>query len=158
MSKEKNTNQDLQFKVLMAARDNGIGSMLFRNAMAKKLDLSLTESLCLTLLGINLVSTPSQISKYTGLTTGATTTMLDRLEKKGFILRKSNPNDRRGVIIEINEEYSKIAFPMVSGVQKAHKSLIDSYSDEELEVVVDFLTKFTKNMTENTKKIEDIKL
>jgi len=147
--------EELKFKTLMAARDNGITSMLFRNAMARKLDLSLTESLCLTLLGINQVSTPSEISKYTGLTTGATTTMLDRLVKKGFIIRKSNPNDRRGVKIEINEEYSKIAFHMVSGVQKAHKELIDSYSDKELEVITDFLEKFTKNIVEATKSVED---
>ncbi|MFS8131259.1 MAG: MarR family winged helix-turn-helix transcriptional regulator [Candidatus Dojkabacteria bacterium] len=149
------TNQELKFKTLMATRDNGITSMLFRNAMARKLDLSLTESLCLTLLGIGKVSTPSEISKYTGLTTGATTTMLDRLEKKCFITRKSNLNDRRGVIIEINGQYSKAASSMVIGVQKAHKELIDSYSDRELEVITDFLEKFTKNVVEATKDVEE---
>jgi len=146
--------QELQFNVLMAARDNGITSMLFRNAMAKKIDLSLTESLCLTLLGINLVSTPSEIAKYIGLSTGSTTTLLDRLEKKGFVKRKSNPKDRRGVKIEICEEYSKIAHKMVIGVQKTHKELIESYSDKELEVIQDFLNKFTNNMVEQTKRIE----
>ncbi|MEO6728862.1 MAG: MarR family transcriptional regulator [Candidatus Dojkabacteria bacterium] len=150
------TNENLKHKVLMAARDNGITSMLFRNAMARKLDLSLTESLCLTLLGINQVSTPSEISRYTGLTTGATTAMLDRLEKKGFIKRKSNPNDRRGVIIEINVEYSKVAFPIVSGVQKAHKDLIDSYTDAELDLITDFLTRFTNNVVESTREIEKV--
>lgn len=147
--------EKLQFDVLMAARDNGINSMLFRNAMAKKLGLNLTESVCLTLLGIKEVSTPSEISKYTGLTSGSTTTMLDRLEKKGFIRRKSNPNDRRGVFIEINEEYSAIAFPLVAGIQKAHKDLITRYSEEELKVIADFLNNFTNNLVEHTKKIEN---
>lgn len=150
-------NLDLQIKVLMAARDNGITSMLFRNAMAKKLDLNLTESVCLTLLGINKVSTPSEIAKYTGLTTGSTTTMLDRLEKKGFIKRKINPNDRRGIIVEIDKEYSKVATPMVAGVQKAHKDLIASYTDKELKVIEDFLNKFTKNIDNQIAEIEESK-
>ncbi|MEP7103180.1 MAG: MarR family transcriptional regulator [Candidatus Dojkabacteria bacterium] len=149
-----NGNEDLKFNVLMAARDNGISSVLFRNAMGKKLGLNLTESVCLTLLGIKSVSTPTEIAQYTGLTSGSTTTMLDRLEKKNFIRRKANPNDRRGVLVEINEEYSKIAFPLVAGVQKAHKELIDKYSDTELKVIADFLVGFTKNMVEETKKID----
>lgn len=146
-------NLDLQIKVLMAARDNGISSMLFRNAMAKKLNLNLTESVCLTLLGINKVTTPSEIAKYTGLTTGATTTMLDRLVKKGFIKRTSNPNDRRGVIIEICDEYAKQASSMVIEVQKAHKELIASYTNKELEVIADFLNRFTDNVEKATESI-----
>lgn len=145
---------ELQFKVLMAARDNGISSMLFRNAMAKKLNLNLTESVCLTLLGINKVSTPSKIAKYTGLTTGSTTTMLDRLEKKGFVKRKLNPKDRRGIIIETDTKYSDVASAMVVNVQKAHKELISKYSEKELKIIEDFLSKFTKNMNTAAEEIE----
>lgn len=139
----------------MAARDNGISSILFRNAMAKKFGLNLTESLCLTILGVEGVCTPTEISKFVGLTTGSTTTMLDRLEKKNIIKRKSNPDDRRGVLIEINEQYAKDAQKLVTGIQKAHKELIESYSDKELEIIEDFLNKFTGNIKEETKRIED---
>ncbi len=156
MSRKVNQkNEDLKQKVLNAAADQGINTILFRNAMAKKLDLSLTESLCLTLLGINLASTPSELAKHIGLSTGSTTTLLDRLEKKKFIKRKSNPNDRRGVIIEIDKEFSKAAFPLVEGIQKLHHKLIAEYSDTELEVIADFLGKFVKNLVSETKRIEE---
>jgi hypothetical protein len=57
---------------------------MFRNALDKRFGLSLTESLCLTLLGTSGVSTP--------------TSMPEHLEKRKFIGRKPNPGDRRGAI------------------------------------------------------------
>lgn len=149
-----NKNEELQSQVLMAARDNGISSILFRNALSKAQGLTLTESLCLTLLGIKQVSTPKELARYTGLTSGATTTMLDRLEAKGFIKRKPNPNDRRGVLIELVEGKSKQSAKLVAGIQKAHRDLIAIYSDDELAVITDFLLRFTQNITEYTEKLE----
>lgn len=146
---------DPQTQALMAARDYGISSMLFRNAMAKKFNVTLTESLCLTLLGINNISSPKDLAHYIGLTTGATTTLLDRLEKRGFIKRKPNPNDRRGVIIEIDEKYEKEALKLVKGIQKANLDLVGSYTDSELKTITDFLNRFTGNMDAETKKVEE---
>jgi DNA-binding MarR family transcriptional regulator len=109
---------DLKTGVLIAARDYGINSILFRNAMGRKLDLNVTESMCLSLLGIKTISSPKELADYIGLTTGATTTLLDRLEKRNFIKRKPNPKDRRGVLIEFDEKYSKKAMKLVEGIQK----------------------------------------
>lgn len=146
---------DLKQKVFNAARDQGVNSVLFRNAIGRKLDLSSTDFECLSLLAIKGISTPKELAHYTGLTTGSTTAMLDRLEKRKFIKRRNNPNDRRGVIIEINKDYSEKAAPLVAGVQKLHNELIDSYSDQELETIADFLIRFTNNVIEHTKKIEE---
>lgn len=148
------SKQNLENQVLDIAADNCISSVLFRNAMSRKLGLNIADSLCLTLLGIKRVSTPTELARYTGLTTGSTTVMLDRLEKGGFITRKPNPNDRRGVLIGLNPDASKIMWPLVADVQKAHKELIASYSNEELEIVADFLTRFTDNIKQQTVKIE----
>ncbi len=149
-----NLDKDLARQVIMAAREQGISSVLFRNAIGKKLGLNVTDSECLSLLSIRGISTPTELARFTGLTTGSTTTMLDRLEKAKFIRRKPNPKDRRSVLIEINEQWAETARPLVIGVQKAHNELIASYSDKELEIIADFLTRFTKNVKEYTKTIE----
>jgi len=148
------SKRDLEKQVFIAARENGISSVLFRNAIGRKLDLNVTDSECLSFLTINGVSTPTQLASYTGLTTGSTTAMLDRLEKAKFIERKPNPNDRRGVLVEINKQYTEIVWPFIAGLQKAHRELIASYSDKELETITDFLTRFTNNVKERTKKIK----
>lgn len=139
---------------MMAARANGINTILFRNAMGRKLGLSINEMECLSFVGIMRAVTPTLIGKHTGLTSGATTAMLDRLEKRGFIVRKSNPLDRRGVLVEVTTKYTEAAHPLVTGIQKAHKRVIASYSDAELEVIADFLTKFAGNLEKETLAIE----
>jgi len=147
----------LEADALMAARDSGIATILFRNALAKRFGLSLTESLCLTLLGTTGVSTPTELARYVGLSTGSTTTMLDRLEKRKFIRRKPNPDDRRGVIIEFDEDYVRLAQESVAGIQQAHRELIARYSEDELKTITDFLRAFTANMTEHAAKIEGVR-
>lgn len=149
-----NDKNELEAKVLMAAAENGMSGVLFRNAMGRKLGLTITDSQCLSLLGIRGTSTPKELSRYTGLTTGATTALLDRLEKAKFILRKPNPHDRRGVLIEINPESAKVTLPLVAGIQKAHKDLIASYTTEELTIIADFFTRFTQNIKNHTELIE----
>ena len=146
--------KDLHRRVLMASRENNISSVLFRNAVRSKLGLNITDSECLSFLSIHGVLTPKEISRYTGLTTGSTTTMLDRLEKAQFITRKPNPNDRRGTLIEINPKWTETVAPLVTGIQKEQAELIESYSEGELEVIEDFLTRFANNVKEQITKIE----
>lgn len=149
-----NSRQDLQQQVFIAARDQGISAVLFRNATRRKLGLNIVDSECLSFLSLKGVSTPTEIAHYTGLTTGSTTAMLDRLEKANFINRKPNPHDRRGVLIEINPNWHKTAAPLVAGIQKAHHQLITSYSEKELQTIADFLTRFTQNVKDQTGRIE----
>ncbi len=150
-----NAKKDLEKQVFIAARDQGVSSVLFRNAIARKLGLNTTDSECLSLLGIKGASTPTELARFTGLTTGSTTAMLDRLEKADFIRRTPNPHDRRGVLIELNATWMITAAPLVAGVQMAHNKLIARYSAQELAIIADFLAGFTDNVNTQTALIEN---
>ncbi len=141
---------------LKAVREVGLGTILFRNSLAKSLDLNLTESLCLTLLGIQESLSPSRLAKLVGLTTGATTTLLDRLERQGLVERRANPHDRRGVEIVLTSTYQEKAQKLVEGVQKAHRELLQSYSEEELALITGFLMKFTQNLKEHSSDVREL--
>jgi DNA-binding MarR family transcriptional regulator len=52
--------------------------------------------------GLNGPATAGQLATWTGLTTGAITAMLDRLEKAGFVRREPHPDDRRKVVVVPN--------------------------------------------------------
>lgn len=147
------SKQDLEKQAIMAARENGISAVLFRNAVGRELGLNVTDSECLSFLSIKGVSTPTELAHYTGLTSGSTTAMIDRLEKAKFIKRRPNPKDRRGVLVEINKQYTETVGPFVGGLQKAQRELIAGYSREELEIITNFLTRFTDNVKERTKRI-----
>ncbi len=146
---------ELESEVLRAAAEYGIGAIVFRNALAKKLGLNLTESLCLTILGTRGSSTPTELARFTGLSTGSTTTMLDRLERRNFIRRTPNPADRRGVIVEVDGRYAKVARKLVAGIQASHREVIASYSAKDLAVIADFLTRFAANMTHHAGELEE---
>jgi len=150
------SKQELEKKVFLAARNQGVSSVLFRNATSRKLGLNATDAECLSFLMINQVATPTELANYTGLTSGSTTAMLDRLERASFIVRKPNPKDRRGVLVEVHPHYMELAGPLISGVQQAHRQLLATYTEKELEVIANFLAGFTKNVTEQTRIIEKL--
>lgn len=148
------TNNELERDVLMAAAENGVSSVLFRNAIGRKLGLNVTDSECLSLLSARGTSTPTELARHTGLTSGSTTAMIDRLERAGFAKRTPNPADRRGVHVTVTSRWGETVGPFVGGVQKAHAELIAGYSEKELETIADFLRRFTQNVNEQTAAIE----
>lgn len=146
--------KELHDRVFAAARDGGLSSVLFRNAVGRKVGVNTTDYECLSFLAIRGAATPTELARYTGLSSGATTAMLDRLEKARFITREPNPSDRRGVLVKLTEKWQEAAGPFVAGVQKAHHELIAGYSAEQLEIIADFLTRFTENVKEATRVLE----
>lgn len=139
----KLTKKELEQQVIIGARQYGISTTLFRNAVGDKLGVNDTDMQCLALLFFKGMSTPTELSKYTGISSGATTAMLDRLEKAKLIKRKPNLNDRRGVLIEVKKSSVKTVGPMFAGTRKAQDKMVASYSKKELQVISDFFKRFT---------------
>jgi len=148
------TRTDAKRRVVMATQEYGIASVLFRNAIGRKLGLNITDIGCINFLFIKGTSTPTELARYAGLTTGSTTALLDRLERGNLIRRIPNPNDRRGIIVEVHERSREIVGPMVAGAQKAQNELLDAYTTEELTTISDFLRRFTENVNQQTSNIE----
>ncbi|MCB9111987.1 MAG: MarR family transcriptional regulator [Anaerolineales bacterium] len=138
----------------MAVRDYGVHLTLFRNAMDEWAGLNTTDMECLRLLFFKGVATPSELAKHTGLTSGATTAMLDRLEKAGLIERQPNPNDRRGTLIVPEKSSSEKVASWFESARKAQDELISSYSEEELEIIADVFERFTKLWDQEREKLK----
>jgi DNA-binding MarR family transcriptional regulator len=149
------SKQEFEQQVATAVREFGMRSVLVRNATSRKLGLNITDMECLSLLSLKGISSPTELARYTGLTTGSTTAMLDRLEEAELISRKPNPSDRRGVLIEINHSSTQKIAGMFAGALRLQAELISSYSDKELETIADFLTRFVENLKKHTANIED---
>ena len=147
------TKTDLKKRALNAVRDYGVHLMLFRNSMNEWAGINATDMECLRLLFLNSVSTPSELSKHTGLTSGATTAMLDRLEKAGLIERKPNPDDRRGTLIVPAKSSAEKAASWFESARKAQDELISSYSESDLEIISDVFERFTKLWEQEREKV-----
>lgn len=148
------TRTDLKMRALMAIRDYGVNLMKFRNAMDEWAGLNATDMECLRLLFQKGVSTPSELARQTGLTSGATTAMLDRLEKAGLIERRPNPNDRRGTLITPEKSSAEKMASWFASARQAQDQLISSYAESDLEIIADVFERFAKLWDQERGKIQ----
>lgn len=150
-----NSNKtDLKKRALKAVAEYGVHLTLFRNAVSEWAGLNVTDMECMRLLFLKGTASPSELSKHTGLTSGATTAMLDRLEDAGLIERRPNPNDRRGTLIAAAELSAEKAASWFESARKAQDELISSYSAEELEIISDIFERFTKLWDDERNKLK----
>ena len=147
------TKSDLKKRTLMAVREYGVHLTLFRNAMSEWAGLNPTDMECLRLLFAKGLATPSELARHTGLTSGATTAMLDRLEQAGLIERRPNPEDRRGTLVTPAESAAEKAASWFESARAAQDELISSYSDSELEIIADVFERFTKLWDQEREKL-----
>ena len=148
-----NTKTELIKRALMAVRDYGVNLTLFRNAVDEWAGLNTTDMECLRLLFQKGTATPTDLAKHTGLTSGATTAMLDRLENAGFIERRPNPDDRRGTLIAPKASASEKVASWFESAREAQNILISSYSESELEIIADVFERFVKLWDQEREKI-----
>lgn len=150
----KSTKTDLKKRALMAVRDYGVNLTLFRNAMSEWAGLNVSDMECLRLLFQKGITTPSELARYTGLTSGATTAMLDRLEKAGLIERRPNPDDRRGTLIAPAQSSAEKAASWFESTRIAQDELISSYSERELEIIANAFERFANLWDAERKKVQ----
>ena len=141
-------------QVILGAREYGINTVLFRHIVGETLGVNVTDMECLGLLFFKGFATPSELSKYTRLSSGSTTAMLDRLEKNNLIERRPNPEDRRSTLIVIVKETAEKIAPLFASVHDAQEELISSYTQEELELLADFFTKSVSLWEEAREKLQ----
>lgn len=100
--------------------------------------LSAAERLCLSFLWPGPQSA-SAIAREIRLTPAAVTTLIDRLERRGFVRRKADPSDRRKVMVEMADEAQKVTAEAYLPLGAAGAELLAKYSEAELRVVKDVL-------------------
>ena len=98
-------------------------------------------SLCLLLL--HGPAPAGRLAELTGLTTGAVTGVIDRLEKGGFVRREVDPADRRKVIVVPDAgRVDRDLFPHFPSLKRAAaQQFYDDFSIAELERISEFLSR-----------------
>ncbi len=134
-----------------ASRQYSDSSIFMHEAIAKKAGLSGTDHKYLGLILKYPSITAGEISKLTGLTTGAVTGLIDRLEKKKLLKRQFSKEDRRKVIIIPNMENSmKLLKPLFDELQQKTLQLIATFPEDELLVIKRYFTEAAIIMQETS--------
>jgi DNA-binding MarR family transcriptional regulator len=111
----------------------------YDQAVADAIGLNRTDMRCLDVLGREGQLSAGQLADATGLTTGAMTTALDRLERFGFIQRVRDPHDRRRVLVEITPRAASEAGRFYTEHAARAERLYHRYSTDELELLLGFV-------------------
>jgi DNA-binding MarR family transcriptional regulator len=127
-----------------AIRKVGAQAVLISDLVATRVGINSTDLECLDLLQLDGPSTAGQMSARSGLTTGATTAMIDRLEKAGYVRRRRDASDRRLVVVEVLDHCGSHIAPLYQPIQKDLEKVHARYSNRELQIVVRYLTEATE--------------
>jgi DNA-binding MarR family transcriptional regulator len=146
---------ELSAALLVAGRSLGNSSSMLLAACADRLGLHSTDWGCVLLLNEAQPEplTAGQLAELTGLTTGAVTGVLDRLEASGFVTRERDSHDRRRVIVRLVPEAMAGIQPMFDGLIADMVALHHDYSDRELAVVVEMLTRSSEILRTHARRI-----
>ncbi|MGD9893654.1 MAG: MarR family winged helix-turn-helix transcriptional regulator [Dehalococcoidia bacterium] len=129
-------------------------SVLYTTAAADVLGMSLTDLLCAGILSVTGPITAGRLAELTGLTTGAITGVIDRMEKAGYARREPDPTDRRRVIVRlIPETLDRETAPVFAPMLAASAGVMASYSDQELATITDFVNRSIPILREETAQL-----
>jgi DNA-binding MarR family transcriptional regulator len=140
-ARRQRNRSDLLTSLDEATRRIGAQSVLLSQAIAARAGLHSTDMECLDLLHLDGPATPGRLAELTGLTTGAVTALIDRLERAGFVRRVPNPQDRRSILVEPLDAGPRLLQPLFEPLARAMSRVQARYADAELAIVLDYLTR-----------------
>lgn len=108
-------------------------------AAADRYRLNRTDMRALDILGRAGPLAPTALARLLGFTTGGVTTVLDRLEKAGYIRRRPDPGDRRRQVVETTQATAARDKEVFGDLIRATSELLADYTDDQLVVIRDFL-------------------
>jgi DNA-binding MarR family transcriptional regulator len=127
--------------VIRSLRRVNLQGSFFGQTVAIRFGLSESDIETLEALIDVGASTAGRLSELTGLTSGAVTRVIDRLEQSGYVRRVPDPADRRRVIVEVVPEKVTAIQSTLGRIGQASADEIGRYSDAQLTLINDFLTK-----------------
>ncbi len=128
-------------------------AMLFYEAVAERLGLNPTDLKCLNLALSEDPVTPGRLAELSGLTTGAITGVLDRLERAGIARREVDPLDRRRVIVRLLPGRQGEIAAIYRPFDEAIAEVLASYSGGEQEAIGSFLAHMQRIFEQETDRL-----
>jgi DNA-binding MarR family transcriptional regulator len=128
----------------------------FHDAVASYLGINRTDLRCLDILDLAGRPTAGDLAAAMGMSTGAVTAMLDRLEKTGYLRRLRDPADRRRVLVETAELARERGWEVYQPFEEQTVPMFARFTDEQLAVVRDFLRIGNDFYDVQTARIEEL--
>jgi DNA-binding MarR family transcriptional regulator len=154
----KRTRSELMQAIRSGFQQTSGQSVVLSQIIADKVGLSPTDLECMGFLEDGGPMTAGRLAELTGLTSGAVTRMIDRLERGRYVRRRSDPDDRRKVKVELVpgrvKEFERFYGPMARGATE----FLERYTDAELALIaelLEYMVAFGRAQTQRIQALPD---
>ncbi|MGH7607391.1 MAG: MarR family winged helix-turn-helix transcriptional regulator [Gemmatimonadales bacterium] len=152
MARKASGRKERLAELTRVVRRMGRHTVLFHQTVAARIGLSAADSRILSYLGETGPVPAGRLVELTGLTSGAITGVIDRLERGRFVRRERDPHDRRKVMVapvadaERDRETGRLFAPL----DRALSALSGRYGTAELDIIIDFVGRATDKLRDRT--------
>lgn len=141
LSSPSHSRAALEDALILALREVSGLAALVGQRVAERLALNPTDLECLDVIARKGPVTAGELARASGLTTGAITGVIDRLEEAGFARRERGSEDRRKVLVTARPEAMARAFALYGPIEEAARRDMAGYADADLDLVLDYIRK-----------------
>jgi DNA-binding MarR family transcriptional regulator len=145
----------LRQEVIQELRALGTADDFMNEAAAAMLGIHTTDMHAGEVLDREGAMTIGELAQAVGLSPGAATALVDRLEDAGFATRVQDPANRRRVLVQPSKEAGGRAYAVFGPLIRNTASLLERYSEQELILIRDFLRGAQAVITEHTEALRD---
>lgn len=151
---DSNRLTELIEQLRQAGRRQSRATVLFHHTVAEALGLHSTDHKCLDILCERGPMSAGELAEAIGLSSGAMTGVVDRLERAGFVQRDADPGDRRRVILRVQggSAEEKIG-PLFKSLSNSWAELCSRYNVDELEFILDFMRETSELIERETARL-----
>src|ERR1700761_6870844 len=136
---KKKTKQDLVHELVEATRASQVATDKMDDAGSRALGVNRTDGRCLDVIQQAGRISAGDLAERAGLTSGSTPAVIDRLEKKGFVRRVTDPADRRKVLIETTEAMERRAWELWGPLAHRGGPKLERLSVAEIELLIRYM-------------------
>ena len=127
--------------------------VMFHEAVGSRLGLSAADHKALGIVLREGPLTSGALAERTGLSGGAVTGLVDRLERAGHVERLADPRDRRRVLVQaVPRDRSELG-PVFAALGERMGEAMAGYDEEQLAVIADFVRRTITVLTEQTRRL-----
>jgi DNA-binding MarR family transcriptional regulator len=147
---------EVRQRLAVLGRELGAATARFTSRLAEQVGLSVTDHKCLDLaLHADQPLTAGQIAELSGLSTGAVTGVIDRLERAGYVRRVRDPHDRRKVLVEVSRRNLRRYGDTVDGLSVALDTVLTEFTAAEAATIERYVTSLVDQLHTEARRLAD---
>ncbi len=153
---DQEPRQELLNQAGLAARLHQNAYDRFEDAASEYFGVNRTAMRCMDVLERAGRLSAGDVARQTGLTSGAVTALLDRLEAAGYVRRIRDTTDRRRILVELTETARQGAAEVYGPLVEAFVEY-EKYTDDELRLITRYIERGSEVLLAHAQRIEEMR-